>query len=85
MSFLNRFWIWRVEGYLIFQQGKIPWKADIAGGRGGGEVKGTSFNQIQLSVKKCLVGKYSTNLFQALFLNLRPCTFVKSLHSLLPV
>lgn len=41
-----------MEGCSIFQQGKIPWKAGIAGGRGGGEVKGTSFNQIQLSVKK---------------------------------
>lgn len=61
-SFLNRFQIWRVEGCSIFQQGKIPWKAGIAGGRGGGEVKGTSFNQIQLSVKKKLVGKYSINL-----------------------
>lgn len=37
-------------------------EADIATGSGGGEVKGTSVNQIQLPVKKSPVGKYSISL-----------------------
>lgn len=57
--FLNRSQNQRVEGCSIFQQVKIPWKVDIAGGRGVEESREKSFNQIQLSVRKCSVGKYS--------------------------
>lgn len=73
-SFLSRFQIWRLEVCSIFQQGKIPWKADIAAGREGGEVEGISFNQIQLSVrKKAFLENIQSILFRAYSQTMHTC------------